>query len=91
MLPYGRQSIIESDIEAVAEVLRDLGDYGRAVALHEENLREYRQRGHRHGELVSLRDERCPEDVRKALQARGPNSTVLGTQNAMFTQSEKQL
>lgn len=43
------------------------------------------------GELVSLRDQRCPEDVRKALQARGPNSTVLGTQNAMFTESEKQL
>jgi non-specific serine/threonine protein kinase len=45
-----------TDLRAnLAEVVRDLGDYGRAVALHEENLREYRQQGHRHGELVSLR------------------------------------
>ncbi|MCP8884895.1 hypothetical protein NIM87_15405 [Devosia sp. XJ19-1] len=43
------------------------------------------------GELVSLRDERCPADVRKALQARGPNSTVLGTQNAEFTEMETKL
>ncbi|MGW4407016.1 DegT/DnrJ/EryC1/StrS family aminotransferase [Nonomuraea sp. NPDC004702] len=39
MLPYGRQSIIESDIEAVAEVLR--GDWlttGPAVRLFEDEL-----------------------------------------------------
>jgi len=43
------------------------------------------------GELVSLRDDRCPEEVRRALRTSGPNSTSLGTQDAKFTQSEKQL
>ena len=45
-----------TDLRAnLAEAVRDLGDYQRAVALHQENLAEYRERGHRHGELVSLR------------------------------------
>jgi hypothetical protein len=40
------------------------------------------------GELVPLRDERCPENVRKALQTSGPNSGVLGTQDARLTTSD---
>lgn len=43
------------------------------------------------GELVPLRDERCPADVRRALESRGPNSAGLATQDAKFTASEKKL
>lgn len=43
------------------------------------------------GELVSLRDERCPADVRRALQTRGPDSQVLGTQNAALTEADTRL
>lgn len=43
------------------------------------------------GDLVALSDQRCPEDVRKALRARGPDSTGLGTQGAKLTTSETEL
>ncbi|MHA6298463.1 hypothetical protein [Devosia sp. CAU 1758] len=43
------------------------------------------------GELVSLRDERCPEDVRKALQRQGPSSAVLGTKEAKLLGDESKL
>lgn len=41
------------------------------------------------GELVSLRDDRCPADVRRALQPRGPTgSATTATQDARLTESE---
>jgi hypothetical protein len=40
------------------------------------------------GELVSLRDDRCPADVRKALQVQGPTSSILGTQDAKLSTTE---
>jgi hypothetical protein len=40
------------------------------------------------GDIVSLRDDRCPADVRRALQAKGPASAVLGTRDARLTSSE---
>lgn len=43
------------------------------------------------GELVALSDQRCPEDVRKALRVSGPNSGVLGNQGARLTTSETEL
>ena len=43
------------------------------------------------GELVALNDQRCPEDVRKALRVSGPNSQILGTQDAKFTTTETEL
>jgi hypothetical protein len=43
------------------------------------------------GELVSLRDERCPEDVRKALQRQGPTSAVLGTRDARLSPTDSGL
>ncbi|SMQ59242.1 hypothetical protein SAMN06295905_0201 [Devosia lucknowensis] len=43
------------------------------------------------GELVSLRDDRCPADVRRALETRGPSSQGLGSPGAKLTESEKKL
>lgn len=43
------------------------------------------------GEIVSLRDERCPADVRKALQSSGPSAGVLGTQEARLTDRDTSL
>lgn len=43
------------------------------------------------GELVPLNDQRCPEDVRKALRTSGPYGGSMATQNAAFTEAEKQL
>jgi hypothetical protein len=43
------------------------------------------------GEIVSLRDPRCPDEVRRALQVQGPASSVLGTRDATLTDTETQL
>lgn len=41
------------------------------------------------GELVSLRDERCPPEVRRALQTQGPTGSGLtGTRDARLLDSE---
>ncbi|WP_297104045.1 hypothetical protein [uncultured Devosia sp.] len=42
------------------------------------------------GELVPLSDDRCPADVRRALQKQGPTSGGLGTQGARLTASDTQ-
>jgi hypothetical protein len=43
------------------------------------------------GELVPLNDERCPEDVRKALRANGPVGGAMATQGAKLSTSETKL
>ena len=46
------------------------------------------------GELVSLRDSRCPADVRRALQSQGHSvnsSGTLGTAGAALTTSDTTL
>ncbi|WIY53424.1 hypothetical protein O9Z70_02480 [Devosia sp. YIM 151766] len=44
------------------------------------------------GELVSLRDDRCPAEVRRALQPTGPRgSAISGTRDARLTEAETQL
>lgn len=41
------------------------------------------------GELVSLRDDRCPAEIRSALQSSGPQgSAMTGTQGARLLESE---
>ncbi len=41
------------------------------------------------GDLVSLRDDRCPADVRRALQSSGPTGSGLtGSRDARLTESE---
>jgi hypothetical protein len=40
---------------------------------------------------VSLRDNRCPAEVRRALQTSGPNSGTLGSQDARLTERETTL
>ncbi len=44
------------------------------------------------GELVSLRDDRCPAEIRRALARSGPASSAQsGTQGARLTESETKL
>ncbi len=43
------------------------------------------------GELVSLRDERCPAEVRRALQGSGPAAGSTATQGARLTDAETKL
>lgn len=41
------------------------------------------------GELVSLRDNRCPADIRRALQTQGPQGSAMsGSQDARLLRSE---